>query len=321
MANKNKIRELLARLDAYEGASIPDAPSLTEGLINEEISKLKEGLKNNPVLRSLEKMNQDLSKFRKDFDLRPITQMVREVSSFIEEREKVVVSNLESKLSTLKEEIARGSSTDKIKNVLEKLSLLQEEVTEISKRKVVMPDFNPQIQESERKLKALISSLEESLVKDIKSTDKSNSEKYKKIQEQVTEAINSINRLRNVVASQGGGSMNRQIKIGGVDYLTRYTDINLIAGANVSIAVANSDTNKRVNVTISASGGAGVTFETPVGTVNDTNTIFTVSNTPSYINVNGLIYTEGNGIYVSYVAGTITLNTPVGTGGFIISAH
>ena len=115
--------------------------------------------------------------------------------------------------------------------------------------------------------------------------------------------------------------MNRQIRVGGVDYLTKYTDLNLIAGTNVSIAVADDNSNKRVGLTISASGGAGVSYETPVGDVNDTNTTFTVSNTPVYINVNGLIYREGEGIFTSYVAGTITLSTPVGTGGFISSAY
>lgn len=122
-------------------------------------------------------------------------------------------------------------------------------------------------------------------------------------------------------AQLGGGSMNRQIRVGGVDYLTKYTDINLIAGTNVSIAVADDNTNKRVGLTFSASGGAGVSYETPVGDVNDTNMTFTVSNTPVYINVNGLIYREGEGIFTSYVAGTITLSTPVGTGGFLSSAY
>jgi hypothetical protein len=74
-----------------------------------------------------------------------------------------------------------------------------------------------------------------------------------------------------------------------------------------------------VNVTIA--GGGGASFETPTGTVNDTNLTFTVANTPLYIIVNGIIYFSGTGVFVSYAGGTITLNTPVGTGGFIRSAY
>lgn len=65
--------------------------------------------------------------------------------------------------------------------------------------------------------------------------------------------------------------------------------------------------------------GAGVAFETPTGTVDDSNVDFTVSNEPKYVIVNGAVYFDGAGY--SYSGGTITLNAPVGTGGFIRSAY
>lgn len=75
------------------------------------------------------------------------------------------------------------------------------------------------------------------------------------------------------------------------------------------------------NATVVTIPSSALNKETPVGTVDDANMTFTVSNEPFFLNINGLIYEEGDGIYVSYVAGTITLNTPVGTGGFIKSYH
>lgn len=70
-------------------------------------------------------------------------------------------------------------------------------------------------------------------------------------------------------------------------------------------------------------GGTGhiLTVEIPAGTVNDSNTTFSVMNTPLFIDVNGGIYTVGQGIFSSYVAGVITLSSPVGTGGFILSFY
>lgn len=62
-----------------------------------------------------------------------------------------------------------------------------------------------------------------------------------------------------------------------------------------------------------------LTAETPTGTVNDTNTSFTVVNTPKFIAVNGAIYRAGEGIFTSFSGGTITLSSAVGTGGFITS--
>lgn len=71
----------------------------------------------------------------------------------------------------------------------------------------------------------------------------------------------------------------------------------------------------------STSGGSGLTKEMPTGTIDDSNVTFTVVHEPFFINVNGAIYNVGDGAYASYVAGTITLNYPVGTGGFIKSYY
>lgn len=71
----------------------------------------------------------------------------------------------------------------------------------------------------------------------------------------------------------------------------------------------------------SSASSSTLAFETPSGAVNDSNVTFTVTHTPLYINVNGAQYTVGTGIFLSYVAGTITLTSPVGTGGFIFSAY
>jgi hypothetical protein len=86
-------------------------------------------------------------------------------------------------------------------------------------------------------------------------------------------------------------------------------------GSGVSSVVRNPDGT--VDVTIN--GGGGASFETPVGTVDDANVTFTVSNDPIYIVVNGAQYFSGAGY--SYAGGTITLDNPVGTGGFIRSAY
>lgn len=59
--------------------------------------------------------------------------------------------------------------------------------------------------------------------------------------------------------------------------------------------------------------------ETPSGTVNDANTSFTVSNEPLFVVVNGQKLFDGAGY--SYSGGTITLDNPVGTGGFIRSVY
>lgn len=86
------------------------------------------------------------------------------------------------------------------------------------------------------------------------------------------------------------------------------------AGTNVTITI-NSNGQK----VISASSGTSTSFETPVGTINDTNVTFTVTHTPIYIVQNGFQYFDGAGYTIAGL--TVTLSTPVGTGGFIRSAY
>lgn len=65
--------------------------------------------------------------------------------------------------------------------------------------------------------------------------------------------------------------------------------------------------------------GSGVTVETPTGDVDDSNTTFTVTAEPKWVIVNGITYFDGAGY--SYASLTLTLNGPVGTGGFIRSIY
>ncbi len=71
----------------------------------------------------------------------------------------------------------------------------------------------------------------------------------------------------------------------------------------------------------SSASGSTLTSETPTGAIDDSNVTFTVVHQPLYIIVNGAQYTVGTGLYASYLAGTITLTSAVGTGGFITSFY
>lgn len=95
-------------------------------------------------------------------------------------------------------------------------------------------------------------------------------------------------------------------------------ELPIKAGTNINVS---KDASGAYVITNTGGSGGGLTKETPVGTIDDSNLIFTVSNEPFFINVNGAIYNVGDGAYASYLAGTITLNYPVGTGGFIKSYY
>lgn len=69
---------------------------------------------------------------------------------------------------------------------------------------------------------------------------------------------------------------------------------------------------------VSSTGGSGVTVLTVTGTINDLNVTFTTTSLPTLLAINGGFYQQSGGsITWSYLAGTITLSSPVGTGGSI----
>jgi hypothetical protein len=92
---------------------------------------------------------------------------------------------------------------------------------------------------------------------------------------------------------------------------------------NIAMGGVSDDLFDNANWIVFAIAGpsGGLQKETPSGTINDSNVTFTVANEPFFINVNGGIYEVGDGIYLSYSSGTITLAAPVGTGGFIKSYY
>ena len=64
----------------------------------------------------------------------------------------------------------------------------------------------------------------------------------------------------------------------------------------------------------------GVRFETPLGTINGINTVFTVFNVPKYVIGDGITYFEDNGYTLSGAASGKTVTMEVAPTGFIRSA-
>lgn len=97
-----------------------------------------------------------------------------------------------------------------------------------------------------------------------------------------------------------GGNANRNIQVGSVNVLRPYTDINLIAGADVTITSVPNQQTKYTDITIGTSGsGGGIGVETPVGTIDGSNTTFTVSNTPVFVVADASHRVEGQGFAYS----------------------
>lgn len=76
---------------------------------------------------------------------------------------------------------------------------------------------------------------------------------------------------------------------------------------------------KRLLVAATGTSGSGVNVETPSGTVDGANTVFTVSNAPKFIVIDSSSYFET--LHYTYLAGTITVNALIAPTQFIRSIY
>lgn len=87
--------------------------------------------------------------------------------------------------------------------------------------------------------------------------------------------------------------MNRNIAVGGnTSVISRYTDLNIKAGANVTLTYTNNNTTKFTDLTIASSGGGGGSV---IGTTRSINTIST-SQTAGNTSLTDYVYICSAGI-------------------------
>lgn len=188
------------------------------------------------------------------------------------------IQNIQLEIGALKE------------SILEKLSTLPDQASFEEIKKKYLED----IRSIENQFNENLDHLES----DILVTNSEVAEIKLEAETQIEDLKKLVQKIKIDLSQRGGGSMNRQIVINNVDPLTRYTDINLKAGTNVTITYQNNDQTKKVDVTITASGGGsgGITRS-----INNTVVDLTAGATPG---------TD----YVYLCAGTVTITMPSAIG-------
>mgnify|MGYP001562463346 CR=1 FL=1 len=253
---KEKLRLLLEKLNSLENkGSLPieEIDSLTKDLITEEITKLSARLKDNSMVNTLNKFRQELLKFKTDFDLKPIIKQIQGLQDEIEQSEKEIIEEFETKIEKLKILIPKSIKPFNPSGLIENIENLRDEfnnrLTKLDNKDLEqnLKNIQKQFQDfvlneielgklKKEENKKLSADLEESLQKILN----------KNFEEKIAELRASLS-----YRSYGGGNANRQINVSSSVMSTRYTDINFIPGSTLGITTANDDVYKRVNITIS----------------------------------------------------------------------
>lgn len=223
--------------------------------------KLKKVLNNllykDSGLKSIEKdMARVMGRLKEDAEIKTVEMAKRKIAEIKGQVESIkadLTNEFNKKLFALKSAISeyRGASLDRLSTLSSEINELKKDIREISNKKIEIPDFENQILKVEKKLEELMFGLKEETegkVEDILI-------EFKKIEEEIKKLRrDTMSAMAGRVA--GGGNMNRNILVGNnPSTLGRYTDLNILAGSNVTLSYTNNDNLKTTNLTIAATGG------------------------------------------------------------------
>lgn len=319
--NKNKISQLLEKLDKLE-SSLPkdETLGLVDSIINEKYKDITSKVKEDSSLAALEAINTKLDKFKKDFQLEPIISAIEEIRANMDQVHESMT--MESETASKAHETTKAELTNLIRNtkddlqgmtgrelakLLEKITTLEDQLSfqdDTSKNqgqtlKSIVSDFESRI--------AGLDGLLQGHTSDSMASRTDFGTKVADNTSKIAEVATELDKLRKDTMSRlsnlGGGNMNRNIAVGGnTSVLSRYTDINIKPGSNVSITYSNNHTTKYLDLTIGATGGGGGSSVAGIVRTIETTTVSSV--------VGGVALTD----YVVLANGGVKVTLPTAVG-------
>lgn len=272
--NKDKIKKMIDKLGNMEDTlSSGELRSVADDILNEQFSSMSKQVKDSSIVKYLDKLNAKLVELKTEFNLGPVLASITEVQDEIESIKESVTSESENtKIQSEKKynellnlvKNNRGELEDmtnrQIKALLERVRSLQTQLSYDSKNatqqgkslKEIMSQFESRLGDLSKDLKQGMT-VRESSEGTLTSQMEENSRSIKGALETIGELRKDLTRFSNA----RGGSANRQINVKSSVMSRKFTDINFVQGNNVTLTAADDNTNKRVNITIAASGGAG----------------------------------------------------------------
>ena len=247
--NKNILQKILTGLSSSDSNSdVKEVLKTSERYLlktEKEMQEIASKLKENAEMRTVEMAKRRIAELKDQ--VQSVVDSLITLRDELKQGENDLTGALNERLDALKSAMAeyRGAGLKELGALSEQMDNLKRDIRTISQSKVEIPKFESQIQKVESQLS--------------KTTSKSDLEITKK---PVSDLDIEIKKLRadtmTAISAKGGGNMNRNILVGNnPSTLGRYTDLNILAGTNVTLSYVNNDNRKTTDLTIAATGGGG----------------------------------------------------------------
>ncbi len=267
--NKAKLKEILAILS-------PDGTQADFADFDKGVDKLKSGLKQKIQVKTLEDVNGQLARFKKGLDFEPLLTAIKDIDKNFDSRIKEVASALAEEVSRF-DELSKSERQETSSKVAESSGTVEALRFELETLKTQKNKEMGDVIDALKEIPALKAD-NETIFNQLRDrltaleSEEPDEIDFSPIKQEI-QAVRSdlITRINN--RGTHGGNMNRNIAIGGnTSVLSRYTDINLKAGSNVTITYAYNDITKYTDITLAASGGGGGSVGGIIRSINNIST-------------------------------------------------
>lgn len=251
MADKNeKLKRILTGISRSDMSDV-------FGPLQKEMQRASALLAENVDRKSSEVIVRKVREFKSQID--SILIILAQLRTELSKSDGEVSTILNQKLFELKSamDLYRTAGLKEMGKLSLQMDGLKNDIRTLSAGKVSVTEFNGLVASIERKM--------EGTVLFLKNNNKEQASKtLDESKKTITDLSKEIKKLRqdtmSALSADRGGSMNRNISVSGnSSALSRYTDINLKPGNNVTISYQNNDNLKTTDITIAASGGGGGT--------------------------------------------------------------
>lgn len=247
--SKIKLQKILSNLSNLD-SGLPEAFKSIE----KEMQRVANKLREEAEIKTVENAKKRITELKEEIKMAVETLLnsFDDLRKKLEENEKSLVNVLENKLAVLNSSMleSKTANSERAKILANEISNLRIEIKELSEHKIKMPDFASEIKKVELELNGMLANLKEESGGFLKEQTNDFQKKIDKINDDIIELRKKT--MSMLSSFRGGGNANRNIAVNGnTSVLSRYTDINIIAGSIMGIATANDDIVKQLNLTIS----------------------------------------------------------------------
>lgn len=246
---RTKLEKILNKLDGKNEVTLKVIADFEAGA-----KALRDKLEQDITIVTLDEVNHKINQLRKSINIAPLLDATQSLKDEFKQNALKILEEIENRTAELRKMIDEGNRT-----TLETTDIIAKNVATVNEKveKVSNETFT--------QIKQVLGVIEKVSNKLPSFADKKETEKklVELMERDNTEELKDYTdktriELLNLLAQKGGGNMNRNIAVGGnVSVLSKFTDINIKPGSNVTLTYSNNNTTKYLDLTIAATGGSG----------------------------------------------------------------